>query len=92
MRWTPGADEKVCPSTGSTHVVPDFDVNTTHCHPRRKGLCIACEQMTYSIALDHETFPDFYTMPAEVWSSRGISEALRTEKQWANKTYKARVS
>ena len=92
MRWTPGTDEKICPSTNGQHVVPEYDVNTSHCHPRRKGVCVACSQMTYAIAMDHENFSEFYTMPPEVWSTRGIKEALRTEKQWTQKKYKARLA
>jgi hypothetical protein len=91
-RWTPTAEEKTCPATGGEHTVVEADTNTSHCHPRMKGICIACSQMCYTIAMDHKTFPAFYTMPAEVWSSRGIKEALRTEKQWTAKRFKARVA
>lgn len=93
MRWKPGPDEKNCPGNeGGTHVVPEFDVNVSHCHPRRKGECVACGQMTYAIALNKKDFSEFYTMPAAVWSSRGVKEALRTKPQWVNQRYKARVS
>lgn len=85
-----GGDFNVPSLPLGSHVVPEYDTNTSHCHPRRKGVCVACGQMTYAIAMDHVTFSDFYTMPAEVWSSRGIAEALRTEKQWTEKKYPAR--